>query len=61
MDRFRTLDQRAEQYTWWNNRKCLRQQRGWRLDIRSLPGIAATAKKAQIYLKRSSPTAAADH
>jgi exodeoxyribonuclease III len=53
VDVFRTLDQRAEQYTWWSNRgNAYANNVGWRLDYQiSTPGIAATAKKATIYLE----------
>lgn len=52
VDVFRTLDQRAEQYTWWSNRgNAYANNVGWRLDYQiATPGITATAKKAQIYL-----------
>ena len=53
VDVFRRLDQRAEQYTWWSNRgNAYANNVGWRLDYQiATPGIAATAKKAQIYLE----------
>lgn len=51
VDVFRTLDPRPEQYTWWSNRgNAYANNVGWRLDYQiATPGIAATAKKAQIY------------
>ena len=53
VDVFRTLDQRAEQYTWWSNRgDSWNKNVGWRLDYQiATPGIAATAKSASIYLE----------
>lgn len=52
VDVFRQLDDRPEQYTWWSNRgNAYANNVGWRLDYQiATPGIAATAKKAQIYL-----------
>jgi exodeoxyribonuclease III len=53
VDVHRTLDQRPEQYTWWSNRgNAYANNVGWRLDYQiATPGIAATAKKASIYLE----------
>jgi exodeoxyribonuclease III len=53
VDVHRTLDQRPEQYTWWSNRgNAYANNVGWRLDYQiATPGIAATAKKAAIYLE----------
>jgi exodeoxyribonuclease III len=52
VDVFRTLDPRAEQYTWWSNRgQAWAKNVGWRLDYHlATPAIAATAKRAAIYL-----------
>ncbi len=52
VDVFRTLDQRAEQYTWWSNRgQAWANNTGWRLDYHlATPAVAATAKQAHIYL-----------
>jgi exodeoxyribonuclease III len=52
VDVHRTLDPRPEQYTWWSNRgNAYANNVGWRLDYQiATPGIAATAKKASIYL-----------
>jgi exodeoxyribonuclease III len=52
VDVFRTLDPRAEQYTWWSNRgQAWAKNVGWRLDYHlATPAIAATAKRASIYL-----------
>ena len=51
VDVFRTLDERAEQYTWWSNRgNAWANNVGWRIDYQiATPGIAATAKRAEIY------------
>ena len=51
VDVFRTLNQQAEQYTWWSNRgQAWAKNVGWRLDYQiATPGIAATAKSASIY------------
>ncbi len=51
VDVFRTLNQEAEQYTWWSNRgQSWAKNVGWRLDYQiATPGIAATAKAASIY------------
>jgi exodeoxyribonuclease III len=53
VDVHRTLDPRPEQYTWWSNRgNAYANNVGWRLDYQiATPGIAATAKKASIYLE----------
>ncbi|MFM7506725.1 MAG: exodeoxyribonuclease III, partial [Rubrivivax sp.] len=52
VDVFRTLDTRAEQYTWWSNRgQAWDKNVGWRLDYHfATPAVAATARKAAIYL-----------
>jgi exodeoxyribonuclease III len=52
VDVFRTLDPRPEQYTWWSNRgQAWAKNVGWRLDYHlATPALAATAKKASIYL-----------
>ncbi|MDO5103215.1 MAG: exodeoxyribonuclease III [Lautropia sp.] len=51
VDVFRTLDERPEQYTWWSNRgQAWAKNVGWRLDYQiATPGIAATAKRVEIY------------
>ncbi|WP_457420048.1 exodeoxyribonuclease III [Roseateles sp. P5_E7] len=51
VDVFRTLNDRAEQYTWWSNRGAARANNvGWRLDYHlATPGIAALAKTEAIY------------
>jgi exodeoxyribonuclease-3 len=52
VDVFRTLNPRPEQYTWWSNRgQAWAKNVGWRLDYHlATPGIAAKAKREQIYL-----------
>jgi exodeoxyribonuclease-3 len=51
VDVFRTLNDKAEQYTWWSNRGNARANNvGWRLDYHlATPGLAALAKKEAIY------------
>ncbi len=52
VDVFRTLNTRAEQYTWWSNRgQAWANNVGWRLDYHlATPGIAAKARREAIYL-----------
>jgi exodeoxyribonuclease-3 len=52
VDVFRTLNTKPEQYTWWSNRGQARTKNvGWRLDYHlATPGIAAKARREQIYL-----------
>jgi exodeoxyribonuclease-3 len=52
VDVFRRLDVRPEQYTWWSNRgQSWAKNVGWRLDYQiATPGIAAAAKRAEIYI-----------
>jgi exodeoxyribonuclease-3 len=52
VDVFRTLNPKPEQYTWWSNRgQAWANNVGWRLDYHlATPGIAATARREQIYL-----------
>jgi exodeoxyribonuclease-3 len=54
VDVFRTLNPRPEQYTWWSNRgQAWAKNVGWRLDYHlATPGIAAKAKREQIYLEQ---------
>jgi exodeoxyribonuclease-3 len=51
VDVFRTLNDQAEQYTWWSARGNARANNvGWRLDYHlATPGLAALAKKEAIY------------
>lgn len=51
VDVFRQLDPRPEQYTWWSNRgQAWAKNVGWRIDYQiATPGIAAKAKKAEIF------------
>jgi exodeoxyribonuclease-3 len=52
VDVFRLLDPRPEQYTWWSNRgQAWAKNVGWRLDYQiATPGIAAKAKRAEIFI-----------
>jgi exodeoxyribonuclease III len=52
VDVFRTLNPHPEQYTWWSNRgQAWANNVGWRLDYHlATPGIAAKARREQIYL-----------
>ncbi len=52
VDVFRTLNQQAEQYTWWSNRgQAWANNVGWRLDYHlATAGIASKAKAESIYL-----------
>ena len=52
VDVFRTLNQEPEQYTWWSTRgQAWTNNVGWRLDYHfATPALAATARKANIYL-----------
>jgi exodeoxyribonuclease-3 len=54
VDVFRTLNPEPEQYTWWSNRgQAWAKNVGWRLDYHlATPGIAAKARREQIYLER---------
>jgi exodeoxyribonuclease-3 len=54
VDVFRILNPRPEQYTWWSNRgQAWAKNVGWRLDYHlATPGLAARAKREQIYLDR---------
>jgi exodeoxyribonuclease III len=54
VDVFRTLNPHPDQYTWWSNRgQAWANNVGWRLDYHlATPGIAAKAKREQIYLEQ---------
>ncbi len=54
VDVFRRVDPRPEQYTWWSNRgQAWKKNVGWRIDYQiATPGIAARAKRAEIYKAR---------
>jgi exodeoxyribonuclease III len=54
VDVFRRLNPHPEQYTWWSNRgQAWAKNVGWRLDYHlATPGIAAKARREQIYLEQ---------
>ena len=54
VDVFRALNPKPEQYTWWSNRgQAWAKNVGWRLDYHlATPGIAAKARREQIYLEQ---------
>jgi exodeoxyribonuclease-3 len=54
VDVFRMLNPKPEQYTWWSNRgQAYANNVGWRLDYHlATPGIAATARREQIFLSQ---------
>ena len=51
VDAFRTVDPRAEQYTWWSNRgQAWARNVGWRIDYQVItPGLRDAVKRASIY------------
>jgi exodeoxyribonuclease-3 len=53
VDVFRTLNDKAEQYTWWSNRgEAYAKNVGWRLDYHlATPGLAALARRESIYIE----------
>ncbi|HEY4080751.1 MAG TPA: exodeoxyribonuclease III [Burkholderiaceae bacterium] len=54
VDVFRTLNDKAEQYTWWSNRgQAYAKNVGWRLDYHfATPKLAALAKREAIYIEK---------
>ncbi len=54
VDVFRRINQKPDQYTWWSNRgEAWAKNVGWRLDCHvATPGLAATAKRESIYLRK---------
>ncbi|HUK05767.1 MAG TPA: exodeoxyribonuclease III [Burkholderiales bacterium] len=54
VDVFRSLNPRPEQYTWWSSRgQAWAKNVGWRIDYQiATPGVAKTARREAIYLKR---------
>ena len=54
VDVFRRLNAKPEQYTWWSNRgQAWAKNVGWRIDYQiATPGVAASAQRESIYLKK---------
>jgi len=54
VDAFRTLNQEAEQYTWWSNRgRAWEKNVGWRLDYQlTSPDLAAAVTSTSIYKRK---------
>jgi len=54
VDVFRTLNDKAEQYTWWSNRgQAYAKNVGWRLDYHfATPKLAALARREEIYTEQ---------
>ena len=53
VDAFRTVNQEADQYTWWSNRgQAWSKNVGWRIDYQVIsPGLADKVVSAEIYKK----------
>lgn len=51
VDAFRSVDSRAEQYTWWSNRgQAWAKNVGWRIDYQVItPGLKRAVQKARIF------------
>jgi exodeoxyribonuclease-3 len=54
VDVFRRLNAKPDQYTWWSNRgQAWANNVGWRIDYQiATPGVAQTAQRESIYLKK---------
>ena len=54
VDVFRRLNDKPDQYTWWSNRgQAWANNVGWRIDYQiATPGVAGTAQRESIYLKK---------
>jgi exodeoxyribonuclease-3 len=54
VDVFRRLNAKPDQYTWWSNRgQAWVNNVGWRIDYQiATPGVAQTAQRESIYLKK---------
>jgi exodeoxyribonuclease-3 len=54
VDVFRCLNAKPDQFTWWSNRgQAWAKNVGWRIDYQiATPGVAMTAQRESIYLKK---------